>query len=158
MLYDTLILIGILALLTLMLVPLLNGKVLIPAEMGWLAYLYRAFQLFVCALFFAYFWTRSKGQTLGMQAWRLRIESETGRTLSWALALKRIALLGLLTVPAIAAYWLIWKGWDGWARAVAMTISVAPIVASYGASSFGEQRLAWHDRWTHTRVVVLPKR
>lgn len=158
MAYDTLLLIAILALPTLMLVPFLNGKVLVPAELGWLAYMYRAFQVLVCALFFGYFWTRSKGQTLGMQAWRLRIETAARQPLSWSVAMKRIGVLWLLTLPAIAGYWLIWRSWEGWRLAVACALSLAPIVACYASIWFSSDRLAWHDRWTHTRVIVLPKR
>jgi uncharacterized RDD family membrane protein YckC len=39
-------------------------------------------------LFFAWFWTHS-GQTLGMQAWRIKIQNADGSAIGWIQALKR---------------------------------------------------------------------
>jgi len=49
----------------------------------------------VC-LFFIYFWSK-KGQTLGMRAWRLRLQNRDGSLLSKTTAIKRLVptLLGL---------------------------------------------------------------
>jgi uncharacterized RDD family membrane protein YckC len=157
MVYDAVVLFGVLVLATIPFIPFLQGKVLIPAEVGWLAYAYWSWQILVCVVFFAYFWTRPKGQTLGMQAWRLRLETERGEIIRWPTALARIAIVWSLTVPAIAGYWLVWRNWSGFAFASACTVSVAPILACYAAVWIGRDRLAWHDRWTHTRVIVLPK-
>ncbi len=48
------------------------------------------------AFFFVWFWTRS-GQTLGMKAWRLRVQNQDGTKLSKKTAIKRLlpTLLGL---------------------------------------------------------------
>ncbi|WP_419148390.1 RDD family protein [Pseudoalteromonas 'SMAR'] len=50
----------------------------------------------VAVLFFAYFWTKS-GQTIGMRAWRLKVQTPDGKLLSWPRAIARSlsALLGL---------------------------------------------------------------
>jgi uncharacterized RDD family membrane protein YckC len=55
----------------------------------------------VC-LFFIYFWSK-KGQTLGMRAWRLRVQNRDGSLLSKTTAIKRIlpTLLGLGTLWVI---------------------------------------------------------
>ncbi|MEY8251112.1 MAG: RDD family protein, partial [Colwellia sp.] len=47
-------------------------------------------------LFFVYFWSK-KGQTLGMRAWRLRLQNLDGSLLSKTTAVKRLVptLLGL---------------------------------------------------------------
>ncbi len=50
-------------------------------------------------LFFSFFWTHS-GQTLGMQAWRIKVQNADGSSISWRQALLRyasapIALLAL---------------------------------------------------------------
>ncbi len=54
----------------------------------------------VCG-FFIYFWCR-KGQTLGMRAWRLRVQNLDGSLISFSTAMKRLLLtlfgLGNLTV------------------------------------------------------------
>ncbi|MEJ6476521.1 RDD family protein [Pseudoalteromonas piscicida] len=50
----------------------------------------------VSVLFFAYFWTKS-GQTIGMRAWRLKVQTPNGQLLTWPKAISRslCALLGL---------------------------------------------------------------
>ncbi|BBN82673.1 RDD family protein [Pseudoalteromonas sp. A25] len=50
----------------------------------------------VSILFFAYFWTKS-GQTIGMRAWRLRVQTHCGELLPWPTAVLRslCALCGL---------------------------------------------------------------
>ncbi|TMO60113.1 RDD family protein [Pseudoalteromonas aurantia] len=50
----------------------------------------------VSVLFFSYFWTKS-GQTIGMRAWRLKVQTPDGALLSWPKAILRslTAVLGL---------------------------------------------------------------
>ena len=47
-------------------------------------------------VFFGYFWTKS-GQTIGMRAWRLKVQTSQGSLISWPQAIIRSisALLGL---------------------------------------------------------------
>jgi uncharacterized RDD family membrane protein YckC len=54
------------------------------------------------ALFFIYFWSRS-GQTLGMKAWRLRVQNVDGSLISKTTGLKRLlpTLLGLGNITVI---------------------------------------------------------
>jgi len=54
---------------------------------GWPFQLYL---LLVYVGFFVWFW-RKNGQTLGMQAWRLRVETMTGEKISLTQCLQRIA-------------------------------------------------------------------
>ena len=82
------------------------------------------------ALFFLWFWSHS-GQTLGMQSWRLRLETENGQLIGWQTGVVRL-LLALVSFLCLGAgYWWV---------------------------LFDHNRRAWHDRLTGTRVVVLPKR
>ncbi|MFM7783368.1 MAG: RDD family protein [Gammaproteobacteria bacterium] len=85
--------------------------------------------LVALAGFFVWFWTRS-GQTLGMQSWRLRVETEDGARLDWRTALLRLLLALLSAICLGAGYW--WILLDA-------------------------QKRSWHDRWTRTRVVLLPR-
>ena len=50
----------------------------------------------VSVSFFSYFWTKS-GQTIGMRAWRLKVQNPDGKLLTWPQAILRslTALLGL---------------------------------------------------------------
>ena len=83
----------------------------------------------VTFLFFALFWTRS-GQTLGMMAWRLRVESDEGEALSAKQALLRfMAAIFSALVLGIGYWWII----------------------------IDSNKLSWHDRWSNSRVVQLPK-
>ncbi|MDC9720192.1 MAG: RDD family protein [Gammaproteobacteria bacterium] len=80
-------------------------------------------------LFFALFWTRT-GQTLGMIAWRLRIESDQGQPISAKQALLRfMAAIFSALVFGLGYWWVL----------------------------FNPEKLSWHDQWSHSRVVQLPK-
>lgn len=74
-------------------------------------------------------WTK-RGQTLGMKSWRLKVETLQGGHISAKTA---------------------------WLRALLALVSAAPLALGYLWSSIDRQRGAWHDIWTDTRVVVLPK-
>lgn len=88
------------------------------------------YTLAVICGFYWYFW-RKNGQTLGMQAWRLRLDDADGMrpTLRQCAIRSAIGLLSLLCGGL--GYW--WAWWD-------------------------REHLTWHDRASNTRVVVLPKR
>ncbi|MBS3802969.1 MAG: RDD family protein [Oleiphilaceae bacterium] len=80
-------------------------------------------------LFFGYFWTRS-GQTLGMQVWRIRVENNNGTSISWLQALLRFMMSWVSWLAAGLGYW--WMLFD-------------------------PQRATWHDRFSESRVVSVPK-
>jgi uncharacterized RDD family membrane protein YckC len=80
-------------------------------------------------LFFAYFWTRS-GQTLGMMAWNLRVETAAGGRISWTQALIRF----LFAIPSLLLFG-----------------------AGYWWMLLSDERLSWNDRISDTRVVQLEK-
>ena len=130
MLYDSLLLIAVLMVVTAMFLPLTGGEAIDPRRDPVLAWLYRAVLLLLIVGFFGVFWTR-RGQTLGMASWRLRVEREDGGLLGWPDAVRRLgcALLSLLPL-GLGFLWIL----------------VDP------------QHRAWHDRLTRTRVVVVPKR
>jgi uncharacterized RDD family membrane protein YckC len=156
MVYDGLLVIGVLAIATVPFIPLLHGRVLVAEEVGALAYVYRAWQLILLAAFFGFFWTRS-GQTIGMLAWRLRVERLDGSLLRWPDALKRIGFLFALSVVPLAGYWLVAGGSSRTLRGIETVLAVVPVSLAYVSMLFDRERRAWHDRMTRTRVVVLPK-
>ena len=78
--------------------------------------------------FYCWFWTRN-GQTLGMQAWRLRVETLDGRLVDYRTALLRLA----------GAF-----------------VSFASLGLGYWWLLFDAEHRAWHDRWSATLVVRLP--
>jgi uncharacterized RDD family membrane protein YckC len=130
MFYDLLLVIAVMMVVTAVLLPLTGGEAITNERFGAWEYAYRLLLLAIVILFFGMFWTR-RGQTLGMQAWRLRIQREDGGQLSWLDVFKRLGAATVSLCLAGIGYWWIWIDRD---------------------------RLAWPDRWTRTRVVVLPKR
>ncbi len=122
--YDGLLLGGLLMLTSLFFVMARDGEPVPPGNLG-----YQLSLLVIVALFFIGFWVRS-GQTLGMQAWRLRIQTPAGDLLTWHQALLRFATALLAWLPfGLGLLWLI----------------------------FDRDKLAWHDRLSNSRVVLLPK-
>lgn len=130
MLYDTLLVIALLMIVTALFLPFTGGEAVTSSSVGDYENLYRAVLLGIIVAFFGWFWTRT-GQTVGMTAWRLKVERTDGSLLSWSDSLKRMAGACVSLAALGLGYFWIWIDRD---------------------------RLAWHDRWTNTRVVVLPKR
>ena len=93
-----------------------------PTELGWLIY---PVLLGTYLGFFLYFW-RSTGQTLGMLAWKIKLESLDEKPVTIQQGLKRIFF---------AAF------------------SLAVFGAGYFALWFGQKNATWHDRLTNTRVI-----
>ena len=85
--------------------------------------------LLVTYSFFALFWCRS-GQTLGMIAWRLRVEDNDGYVLSLKQALVRF--FGAAVAAGCFGLGYIWM-------------------------LFNKQHTSWHDHWSQSRIVQLPK-
>jgi uncharacterized RDD family membrane protein YckC len=66
-----------------------------------------------------------------MRAWRLRVEARDGGALDWQQAVRRFAAAFLAWLPlGLGVIWL----------------------------QFDRDKLAWHDRLSDTRVVLLPKK
>lgn len=100
MLYDGIIVIGMLMLAGVLALPVTGGEYQAFRDVG--------YTLFLFAVWFAYLglcWTLA-GQTLGMRAWRIRITSPGGQAINWRTSLLRFAvsLLGALLLGA--GYWM----------------------------------------------------
>lgn len=89
----------------------------------------QAYWIIVVASFYCYFW-RKNGQTLGMQAWRLRVDANTGGRPTWKQCGLRLVSGAASLLLAGLGFWWIW---------------------------LDPQRRSWHDRASNTHVVVLPK-
>jgi uncharacterized RDD family membrane protein YckC len=155
-LYDTVLVIGVLAVLGLLTLPLLKGKLPVPAEIGAAAYALYAVQLLVIAGFFGFFWTQ-RGQTLGMLAWRMRITDEEGRAVRWEQCLRRLATLVVLLTPFFVGDRLWFSRWQDTWRSIALYASWVPLLACYAWIWIDREHRSWHDRLSGTRVWVLPK-
>lgn len=155
LLYDSLIVVAILMVATLPFLPFLHGRVLVPKEVGTLAYVYRIWELGVVAVFFGFFWTR-RGQTLGMQAWRLRLEDHEGRLLGWRLSLFRQVYALLPWLPAFVLLSYADTGQQKVLQLAGESLLAVGVLA-WVMMWFDPKRRAWHDRMSNTRIVLLPK-
>ena len=80
----------------------------------------------VILVFFAFFWVRY-GRTLGMQAWRLRVQDAEGHNITLLAALKRY----LVAYPSLLAFGL-----------------------GYWVMLLDPMKRSWSDRASGTRVVL----
>jgi uncharacterized RDD family membrane protein YckC len=78
---------------TALVLPLTAGEAVRPGNPWFSFYL-----LSVCFLFFGWFWTHG-GQTLGMRAWKIRLQRTDGKGLGWWQALLRFFLASLWILP-----------------------------------------------------------
>ncbi len=122
MLYDSLLVIALWMLVGFIGVALNDGE----AAQG---PFFKSALFLITFLFFAGFWTRG-GQTLGMQAWRIRIQTIDGHSISWMQALIRFFMAMVSALFAGLGYvWIL----------------------------IDKDKRSWHDRYSDTQVVSLPK-
>ena len=110
-------------------VALLETLVRTLADLPYNVHAYRAGLLLSGLLFFGWFWTHG-GQTLGMRAWRLQLRRADGRAIDWPVAAAR--------------YGFAWLAW--------LPLGVGVLWCAVDA-----RRRSWHDIWSGTEVVLLPK-
>ena len=125
MLYDLLLITALLFLATLPFIAVRGGE---PVEIGDnLAY--RLVLVAVIYAFFVGFWVRS-GRTLGMQSWRLQLETMDGGKVDFRQATIRFFAAILSCIPLGLGF--LWQLWD-------------------------KDSLTWHDRISGTRIMYYPK-
>lgn len=80
--------------------------------------------------FFGKFWTHN-GQTLGMQVWRVRVQNRDGSAIDlWQALLRFFIAMGSWLFCGLGYLWMLWD----------------------------KDKLTWHDRYSESVVVQLPKR
>jgi uncharacterized RDD family membrane protein YckC len=100
--YDWLLIIAVMMVLSVPVVALLND----PVSPG--NFWYRIALSLVALLFFTGFWVWG-GQTLGMKAWRLRLLANDGGSVAPERALLRFAYACVSAIPAgLGFLWVIW--------------------------------------------------
>ena len=122
--YDSLLVFALMFLGTLPFVAARGGE---PVDPGNVAY--QLTMLLIAYLFFTGFWCRH-GRTLGMQSWRLQVESADGGKPGLREASVRFFAAIVSWLPFGLGFW--WALWD-------------------------QDRLTWHDRWSGTRLRFYPK-
>lgn len=147
--YDSLLIIALWFMATALLLPFSGGEGIRAEHPGYLLYL-----ILITGLFFFVFWSRN-GQTLGMQAWRIRVTGVDGRPATHGALLLRTAVLLALLVTALYGVTLLQletaPDWAGALLLAPMALSVLWVVVD-------EEKAGLHDRLSGTRVVRLPRR
>ena len=84
--YDVFLLIALLFVATAAAMIVTGGEAIEPGQAIYPFYL--IYLLTISFVFFGWFWTHG-GQTLGMKTWKIRLQRENGRPITWTLALIR---------------------------------------------------------------------
>jgi uncharacterized RDD family membrane protein YckC len=90
---------------------------------------FRTFLFLICFSFYAWFWLHG-GQTLGMRAWRLRVQQRDGSPITvWQALLRFLVAIPSLACGGLGFLWML----------------------------VDRDRMTWHDRFSETVIVRLPK-
>lgn len=109
------------------------------------------FYVYVIGFFFlGWFWTHG-GQTLGMRAWRIRLQHVNGQPITWKWALYRFISVLVFWLPAAAGHLFFQATYKQF-----IYVWIAPIIADYLWCFFNSDRLALHDVLSQTRLVRIP--
>ena len=123
MFYDSLLLLSAL---------LIATALALMVTKGTLSYhnpFFRTFLFLICFSFYAWFWLHG-GQTLGMRAWRLRLQRFDGRAITvWQALLRFMVAIPSLAMGGLGLLWML----------------------------VDKDRLAVHDRISESTIVRLPK-
>jgi uncharacterized RDD family membrane protein YckC len=92
--------------------------------------LYRTWLFMVSFFYFAWPWVNG-GQTLGMRTWRVRVQRYDGGPITW---------------------------WQALLRFMVAMASWAVLGAGFLWSLFDKQQRTWHDIYSESVLVVLPKK
>ena len=109
----------------------------------------QAFLFVILGIYFVWFW--SKGQTLAMKTWHIRVVDRAGRPLSQTRALLRYALSWLWLLPPLAIL-----APFGLPPIETMVLLVGWIFVWALLSLFHPRRQFWHDAWAGTQLIHQP--
>jgi uncharacterized RDD family membrane protein YckC len=123
MFYDALLLISVLLLATALALLLTRGS------LDYNNPFFRSYLFLIWFVFYAWFWTHG-GQTLGMQAWKLRLQrADGGPVTPWQALLRFLAAFPSLLLFGLGMLWML----------------------------VDRDRMTWHDRFSESVIVRLPK-
>ena len=123
MLYDLLLLLSLLLFATALALLITRGT------LDYHHPLFRTYLFLICFLFYAWFWTHG-GQTLGMRAWRLRVQRPDGRPITiWQALLRFLVAIPSLALGGIGFFWML----------------------------VDRDKMTWYDRFSESVIVRLPR-
>lgn len=110
-----------------------------------------ALQAFIFVVFGIYFvWLWTKGQTLAMKTWDIRVVDRFGKPVTQARALMRYVLSWLWFLPALAAAWIF-----SLPGGESIVIIIGWIAVWAILSRFHPQQQFWHDALAGTRLISV---
>ncbi|MGH8131195.1 MAG: RDD family protein [Steroidobacteraceae bacterium] len=153
MLYDALLAIALAFVATFALLPLTDGEAILTSTQGLAGHLYHALLLLILFAYFGICWTRG-GQTLGMKAWKIRLQTADGRRLSWLDALVRFAIGVTLTWIAVLGLWYLAQ--PGWSPSdLAAGLMLLPTIANLSWIAIDGASRSFQDLAGRMRVTRL---
>jgi uncharacterized RDD family membrane protein YckC len=109
--------------------------------------LLQAFVFIVFGVYFVWFWTR--GQTLAMKTWNIRVVDRLGQPVGQRRALLRYLLSWIWFLPPLALLAPFHL------RGAELAVLMAGWVAVWALlSRFHPERQFWHDAWAGTRLIA----
>jgi uncharacterized RDD family membrane protein YckC len=154
MFYDALLMIALWFVATFAMLPLTGGEAILGSGQGLLGPLYHALLLLLAVAYFGLCWTRG-GQTLGMKAWRIRLETMAGRSPGWADALIRFTTgASILLLAACGLWYLRTPGWS--ISDAAAVLLLLPMLANLSWVPLGGAGRSLQDLVGGLRVVRQP--
>lgn len=116
---------------------------------------YQTYLFILSYTFFAWFWTRG-GQTLGMRAWRIRVQNKDGSAISWGQSLLRF-MSGLASFTLIGAGFYLTKNVTNSPLYFLGIAAWIVFIMSFLWILIDKKKSAWQDHFSNCNVVVLPK-
>lgn len=111
----------------------------------------QGFVFVIAGIYFGWFW--SKGQTLAMKTWHIRVVDRHGQPLTQARALLRYLLCWIWFLPPLA----LMAPWPLSAGEVSVLL-VGWVLVWALLSRFQREQQFWHDVWAGTRLIDVQPR
>jgi uncharacterized RDD family membrane protein YckC len=146
--YDGLLLIAVLFLVTGLLLITTRGEAITHERVGAWVYAYQGLLALLVAGYFGVAWT-ARGQTLGMKAWGIHVETAAATLPGWSAVLLRLACAVPLYLPPLGATLLVMAHRAG---GLALLASALPLAASLGVHAITRGGTL-QDRLSGTRIV-----
>ena len=153
--YDLLLVVALWFIATFAVLPLTGGEAIMPATQGGLAWLYRGWLLAIAFGYFGLCWVRG-GQTLGLRAWRSRLQSADGSAVSWRGAAMRFAGGMMVILLAAGGAWQLARPAGTWSDLVAV-LMLLPSIANLAWIAFDAQGRSLQDLAGTMCVVRVPR-
>lgn len=153
LLYDLLLTIALAFAATFALLPLTDGEAILTSTQGVTGHLYHALLLLLVFGYFGHCWTRG-GQTLGMKAWRIRLQAADGRRLNWADAVQRFTIGAAFALMAVAGVVYLLRS-SRWPDFLVGALVLLPAVVNFAWIAFDGASRSLQDLAGRMRVTRL---